>query len=68
MATPWGFDSPSRHQGKAENTIAIELKPIAALYKVAARYWGMEGLRRPIASMTMPGHTGLTSRGRLSHL
>ncbi len=44
-----------RAQGKAENTIAIELKLISALYKVAARDWGMEGLRSPIASMTMPG-------------
>jgi integrase len=44
-----------REGGKAENTIAIELKLISKLYKIAARDWGMEGLRNPIASMTMPG-------------
>src|SRR5262249_49626094 len=44
-----------RAQGRAENTIAIELKLISKLYKTAARDWGMEGLRNPVASMTMPG-------------
>jgi integrase len=44
-----------RAEGRAENTIAIELKLISKLYKIAARDWGMEGLRNPIASMTMPG-------------
>jgi integrase len=44
-----------RAQGKAENTVAIELKLISKLYKIAAKDWGMEGLRNPIGSMTMPG-------------
>jgi integrase len=44
-----------RAEGRAENTIAIELKLISKLYKIAARDWGMEGLRNPISSMTMPG-------------
>src|SRR5262249_41843464 len=44
-----------RAQGRAENTIRIELALISKLYKIAARDWGMEGLRNPIASMTMPG-------------
>jgi integrase len=44
-----------RAQGKAENTIALELKLISSLYKKAASDWGMEGLRNPIKSMTMPG-------------
>lgn len=44
-----------RAEGRAENTIAIELKLISKLYKHAARDWGMEGLRNPIQSLTMPG-------------
>jgi integrase len=44
-----------RAEGRAENTIRIELALISKLYKVAARDWGMEGLRNPIASLTMPG-------------
>jgi len=44
-----------RKEGRAENTIAIELKLISKLYKIAAKDWGMEGLRNPIQSVTMPG-------------
>jgi integrase len=41
-------------EGKASNTVRIELAMISKLYKIAARDWGMEGLRNPIQSMTMP--------------
>lgn len=41
--------------GKASNTVALELKLISALYKTAAREWRMEGLRNPIAAVRMPG-------------
>ena len=51
-----------RTQGRAENTIAIELKLISKLYKIAARDWGMEGLRNPIANMTMPGPSNKRER------
>lgn len=44
-----------RAQGRAENTIRIELALISKLYKTAARDWGMEGLRNPIESLMMPG-------------
>ena len=44
-----------RTEGRAENTIRIELALISKLYKTAARDWGMEGLRNPIGSLTMPG-------------
>ena len=44
-----------RAQGRAENTIAIELKLISKIYKTAAKDWGMEGLRNPVENVTMPG-------------
>jgi integrase len=44
-----------RGEGRAENTIRLELALISKLYKVAARDWGMESLRNPIQSLTMPG-------------
>lgn len=51
-----------RKQGRAENTIRIELHLVSKLYKIAARDWGMEGLRNPIASMTMPGGSNKRER------
>jgi integrase len=46
----------------AENTIAIERKMISKLYKVAAKDWGMEGLRNRIASVTIPGPSNKRTR------
>jgi len=43
-----------RAEGRAENTIRLELALMSKLYKVAGRDWGMEGLRNPIQSLTMP--------------
>jgi len=43
-----------RKEGRAENTIRIELMLISKLYKIASKVWEMEGLRNPIASVTMP--------------
>jgi integrase len=51
-----------RAEGKAENTIAIELKAISKLYKIASRDWGMEGLRNPIKNVTMPGPSNRRER------
>jgi integrase len=51
-----------RAEGRAENTIRLELALISKLYKVAARDWGMEGLRNPIQSMTMPGGSNQRER------
>ncbi|MBI3529663.1 MAG: site-specific integrase [Betaproteobacteria bacterium] len=51
-----------RAQGRAENTIRIELALISKLYKVASRDWGMEGLRNPIESLTMPGGSNKRER------
>jgi integrase len=44
-----------RAQGKAENTIRIELALVGRLYQIAAKDWGMEGLRNPIRNITLPG-------------
>ena len=54
-----------RAEGRAENTIRIELAMISKLYKIAAKDWGMDGLRNPIASVTMPGGSNKRAR-RLS--
>ncbi|MCC7487286.1 MAG: site-specific integrase [Burkholderiales bacterium] len=51
-----------RKAGKAESTIRIELALISKLYNVAAREWGMEGLRNPIKSMTLPGMANARER------
>lgn len=51
-----------RAEGKAENTIAIELKAISKLYKIASRDWGMEGLKNPIKNVTMPGPSNKRKR------
>lgn len=51
-----------RAEGRAENTIRIELALISKLFKTAARDWGMEGLRNPIDSLTMPGPSNKRER------
>jgi integrase len=51
-----------RADGRAENTIRIELAMISKLYKIAAKDWGMEGLRNPIQSVTMPAGSNKRER------
>jgi len=51
-----------RAEGRAENTIRIELAMVSKLYKIAAKDWGMEGLRNPIASVTMPAGSNKRER------
>lgn len=48
--------------GKAGNTIQLELKLISAIYKTASREWKMEGLRNPIKNVTMPGASNARDR------
>ena len=43
-----------RAEGKAENTIRLELALISAVYKRASREWKMEGLRNPIKNVSLP--------------
>jgi integrase len=56
-----------RSQGKAENTIRLELILISSLFTTARREWGMEGLANPIASIKKPS-TGRPRYRRLSRL
>ena len=51
-----------RAQGRAENTIRLELALISKLYKIAAKDWGMERLPNPIESLTMPGGSNKRER------
>ena len=44
-----------REEGAAEQTIRLELATISHVYTIAAKDWGMESLRNPIKSMTLPG-------------
>jgi integrase len=43
-----------RAEGRAENTIRLELALISAVYKRASREWKMEGLRNPIKNVSLP--------------
>src|SRR6185503_12003980 len=43
-----------RAQGRADNTIRLDLALIGHLFEIARKEWGMEGLRNPIANITMP--------------
>lgn len=49
-----------RADGKAENTIRVELALISHLYEIARREWGMESLANPIKNIRKPS----TSRER----
>ncbi len=43
-----------RSQGRADNTIRLDLALISHLFEIARKEWGMEGLRNPITNITMP--------------
>jgi integrase len=49
-------------EGKAGNTIQLELKLISSVYKTASHEWKMENLRNPIKSVTMPGASNARDR------
>lgn len=54
-----------RAEGKAENTVRLELALISHLFEIARKEWGMEGLRNPISNITMPAGSNKRER-RLS--
>ena len=43
-----------RLQGRAENTIRLELALVAHLFEVARKEWGMEGLANPLKNIKKP--------------
>lgn len=43
-----------RQQGRADNTIRIELAMISHLFEVARKEWGMESLQNPVKNIRMP--------------
>jgi site-specific recombinase XerD len=51
-----------RADGRAENTIRLELQLISHLYEVARKEWGMEGLANPLKNIRKP--SGSRSRDR----
>lgn len=51
-----------RAEGKAENTIRLELALISHLYEIARKEWGMEGLRNPIRNISMPAGSNKRER------
>jgi integrase len=44
-----------RGDGRAENTIRLELQLINHLYEIARKEWGMEGLANPLKNIRKPG-------------
>ena len=49
------FRDARRAEGKAENTIRLDIALISALYETARRDWGMEGLPNPARTLRLPG-------------
>lgn len=48
------FRDARRADGKAENTIRLDIALISALYETARRDWGMEGLPNPARTLRLP--------------
>lgn len=48
------FRDARRAEGKAENTIRLDIALISALYETARRDWGMEGLANPTRMLRLP--------------
>jgi len=51
-----------REQGRAENTIRLELQLINHLFEIARKEWGMEGLPNPLDNIRKP--SGSNARDR----
>jgi len=51
-----------RAQGRAENTIRLELQLVSHLYEIARKEWGMEGLMNPVKNIRKP--SGSRARNR----
>lgn len=51
-----------RAQGRAENTIRLELQLVSHMYELARKEWGMEGLQNPLHNIRKP--SGSNARDR----
>lgn len=51
-----------RAQGKAENTIRLELQLVSHLYEIARKEWGMEGLMNPLKNIRKPSVSAARDR------
>lgn len=51
-----------RAQGRAENTIRLELQLVSHMYELARKEWGMEGLQNPLNNIRKP--SGSNARDR----
>lgn len=56
------FRDKKRAEGKAENTIRLDLALLSHLFNTARREWGMEGLVNPVLSIKMPSGSSQRSR------
>jgi len=56
------FRDQKRAEGKAENTIRLDLALLSHLFNTARREWGMEGLANPVLSIKMPSGSNQRSR------
>lgn len=51
-----------RAQGRAENTIRLELQLVSHLYEMARKEWGMEGLLNPLKNIRKPSASSARDR------
>lgn len=56
------FRDQRREEGRAENTIRLELALISHLFEVARKEWGMDGLANPVKNIKKP--SGSNERDR----
>lgn len=60
LATLRGFDfakyrDSRRAEGRAENTIRLELQAVSHIFVIARKEWGMENLTNPVSNIRKPG-------------
>jgi integrase len=51
-----------RAQGRAENTIRLELQLVSHLFEIARKEWGMEGLMNPLKNIRKPNASAARER------
>lgn len=56
------FRDERRAEGKAENTIRLDLALVSSVYETARRDWGMEGLTNPVRMIKAPSGSNKRER------